>query len=1069
MMETERSGGESRCRHRWPPVCATVVLLGLLPALALGQAAGVPAGFEIDGTQICGDNGGDDWADGPGCAGQVDPPAPYTGAQFADCNWGNQGDGDDSTQFKGNSNKNDDLIGEGQSPWNWASQGGGPQKNDLTNVYVHRRTYAGDEWLFVGAETRSTNGDSHVDFEINQAGVVLQGANLAEGCVSGQACCDLNPDEEGKIIGNGPAGGRTIGDLIVSMDFIQGGVEPMMTVRSWDGAQYNVVNGVAGIDIFSQTNLVDIADGQTWTGFEGDGSPNPTTVRALQFVEGGFNLTKMGVTLDPCDTDATLLVKSRSSQSFTAELKDFALFPFPVPPLPVCETADVAVCDGDDATLCATVSGLDATGPFTLIWRDPSGEPVKTCDNMSDGDQCCYDVPGANESVAGIHTAEVTDARACTAETCEAELIINPEPTVNPDAVSECLDATDPVVRANEAGGTGILLCAWAGPGAAFLNDVNSCGPTFDLSAAGVGTHDLSVTVTDVNSCGTSGNTTVTVFPVPAVDPDSPVECIDAFDPVVSANESGGTGTRTCSWTGAAAAYLSDSASCDPTFDLSAAGPGMHNLTVTVTDENDCNTTGTTTVTVNDLPSCSLNGLDLTNMGVLTGTVSGGSGTYASCSASVNSTGWAIDSCTIDGDMITVNYTITQPADADAGFTVTVTDSEGCDNECSVQVSVPSECTIDPVDPICDGDPQTFCATFEDGFEPAEISWTGPGGPIPDSTCSGLSQGDECCVTVPGAAAGTYTAIVTDAARYANDTCAVDQVVDPIPECAIDVDSGDRVCLGFPATLTATNPSGTGIAEAAWTGPEDFTSELLTITVDAPGEYCLVIIDSNGCMSEPCCVTLDECAPCRMTGGSNDGQIPPKGYADGDGGTPNAQVWTTGGQVGAPSLANPGPWGEWTHREHGKDVERFTFHAGTASAPSTTHIDFVQCFDPCNCDPARPAPAKQLDFSGIGAIKNGSLNGHGKDTLMAFYVHVEDLGEPGNQNQTNDDDSTTCPALGQNGDPADCDCADYYHIRIWDNLDMSGDPVYEAYGYIHGGNFQIHPPVGETYDGSDCP
>ncbi len=85
---------------------------------------------------------------------------------------------------------------------------------------------------------------------------------------------------------------------------------------------------------------------------------------------------------------------------------------------------------------------------------------------------------------------------------------------------------------------------------------------------------------------------------------------------------------------------------------------------------------------------------------------------------------------------------------------------------------------------------------------------------------------------------------------------------------------------------------------------------------------------------------------------------------------------------------------------------------------------------------------------------------------MSFYVHVEDLGEPGNKNLIGGPD---CPAKGRDGADADCDCADFYHIRIWDNLTMSGPPVYEAWGYIHGGNFQIHPPVGETFDGSGCP
>ncbi|MCH8964600.1 MAG: hypothetical protein IIB58_06535, partial [Planctomycetes bacterium] len=173
MLERKQSQKGSRCHERWYTLCAAVLFSALLPVSAFGQAAGTPAGFEIDGTQVCQDDAagtgaGDDWADDltVPCDGEVDPPVLFSGAQFTDCNWGNQGDGGDSTQFKGHSNKNSDLIGAGESPWNWGSQGGGPQKNDLTNIYVLRRVDGGDEWLFVGAETRSTNGDSHIDFEV---------------------------------------------------------------------------------------------------------------------------------------------------------------------------------------------------------------------------------------------------------------------------------------------------------------------------------------------------------------------------------------------------------------------------------------------------------------------------------------------------------------------------------------------------------------------------------------------------------------------------------------------------------------------------------------------------------------------------------------------------------------------------------------------------------------------------------------------------------------------------------------------------------------------------------------
>jgi len=50
--------------------------------------------------------------------------------------------------------------------------------------------------------------------------------------------------------------------------------------------------------------------------------------------------------------------------------------------------------------------------------------------------------------------------------------------------------------------------------------------------------------------------------------------------------------------------------------------------------------------------------------------------------------------------------------------------------------------------------------------------------------------------------------------------------------------------------------------------------------------------------------------------------------------------------------------------------------------------------------------------------------------------------------------------------PADCGCADFYRIRIYQDFDPITEApnktnvIYEVYGYINGGNLQIHYPTG---------
>lgn len=233
---------------------------------------------------------------------------------------------------------------------------------------------------------------------------------------------------------------------------------------------------------------------------------------------------------------------------------------------------------------------------------------------------------------------------------------------------------------------------------------------------------------------------------------------------------------------------------------------------------------------------------------------------------------------------------------------------------------------------------------------------------------------------------------------------------------------------------------------------------------------------------------------------------------------PGIDRYQFGGQAGANTGSPPQPSGEWTHHQQTGPSGSFTFHGGTSSAPAGTEIDAIRCSDPGYCAQARPAPTKQLDFDGIGtfrnlgkgnkapawAIPNATLSGEGggktfRGTYHWFEVNIDDLGEPGRFN-AGAPDSETCPGRGfgeksaglhvpdpvsNPGDQillpdsplAECDCPDFYRITIYDGTqaadvtvlpDGTIDPssldrstvIYEAYGYIDGGNLQIHPPTG---------
>lgn len=309
-------------------------------------------------------------------------------------------------------------------------------------------------------------------------------------------------------------------------------------------------------------------------------------------------------------------------------------------------------------------------------------------------------------------------------------------------------------------------------------------------------------------------------------------------------------------------------------------------------------------------------------------------------------------------------------------------------------------------------------------------------------------------------------------------------------------------------------------------------------------------IDPNNSFSPAPADTLG----CRVTGGGNDtAGIPINGTAGWDGTTGSGtfavtetvvtqkgksgkvsiteetsyNVYTFGGQAGANTALQPQPKGELEHVNHEGPSGQWAFHMGTASAPPGTEIDIIQCSDPGWCVQARPAPAKQIDFAGIGTFRNiideGNLNdsgtcatltethGNPNNRTLGTYnwaeVHIEDHGERGREGQHVIADPAQCPATGtgtdafsaysgigsrvdavQNGtyneftcktgnDP-DTECPDFYRIRIYcgveptfdENGDLSNfeaiaaqkanDPIYEVYGYIDGGNWQIHPLTG---------
>jgi len=207
---------------------------------------------------------------------------------------------------------------------------------------------------------------------------------------------------------------------------------------------------------------------------------------------------------------------------------------------------------------------------------------------------------------------------------------------------------------------------------------------------------------------------------------------------------------------------------------------------------------------------------------------------------------------------------------------------------------------------------------------------------------------------------------------------------------------------------------------------------------------------------------------CRVTGGVVDESGNCVDCPDGSSGI---NAFTCGGQAGANTALPPQPSGNWTHSNKRGAAGQFTFHGGTPSAPEGTEIAWINCNDPGWCVQARPAPAKQIDFGGVGTFKNMKNNVPDAiadhvvvgESLHYFEVNIDDGGEPGRAGKQ-DPPEATCPAngFGYKGsvELVDCNCPDFYRITIYAGPTSNSAIIYEASGWIRGGNLQIHPPTG---------
>lgn len=289
----------------------------LLTALCLGLAALISAPafadnpFQLDGNAISNEVGhpaGDDWdvvnttgGNSEGRTGLViDRPEPT------------------QSIFTGGGAKDQMDI----TAWKWRT-GTPPSKDDLTHAYAAAYVQDNNDFILVfGMDRYDTSGDAQLGFWFLK-------------------------DKIQPVTGGTFSGKHQDGDVLVLVNFSNGGSVPTINVFQWQGGQVNAVgtggavkctNGYipAGQNFCGITNAIAVK--APWT-YENKDVGLTDMFPPGAFFEGAINLTALLPNDSPCFTN--FLAESRSSTSITATLKDFAT---PVTGFNVCKISVTKSC-----------------------------------------------------------------------------------------------------------------------------------------------------------------------------------------------------------------------------------------------------------------------------------------------------------------------------------------------------------------------------------------------------------------------------------------------------------------------------------------------------------------------------------------------------------------------------------------------------------------------------------------------------------------------------------------------------------------------------------------------------
>jgi uncharacterized repeat protein (TIGR01451 family) len=289
-------------------------------------------------------------------------------------------------------------------------------KSDLLRFYVTDRKQtvnsAVHDFLYLAWErVQAPNGTTNMDFELNQ---------------SDQAS------------GNGVTPVRTAGDILIKYDLAKGGTTPTLGYHTWLTAVYAVAHGLGsaadaceGSNSFPCWGKVKELSGSAVSAEINTGSvtdpiaPNAgRTLDPLTFGEAGIDLQAAGIFQSGvCTNFGQAYLKSRSSDSFTSEIKDF-IAPIPIEvsncsPKLIDNTAwadatNLSTDPVSDAGQIKVLAQTSASSGFVPAGHGlklaPAGLPLDAGIAVASTQAMATDAPAEAWTLDGAHAREPVDA-----------------------------------------------------------------------------------------------------------------------------------------------------------------------------------------------------------------------------------------------------------------------------------------------------------------------------------------------------------------------------------------------------------------------------------------------------------------------------------------------------------------------------------------------------------------------------------------------------------------------------------------------------------------------------------